>query len=106
MIAGFNRSMRYCDSYLKNQGYVDAILHGIVTTCGCSQIKPLCRDLNVVEIPDPIWSHQLTCKETATAGCKTIARLVTTIWIKVPTKDDKLCFNLYKETEILANSCN
>ena len=104
-MAGFTRSMRYCDSYLKNQGYVDAILHIMVTTCGCSRIKPLCRDLNVAPIPDAIWPYHFTCKETATAGCKTIAKLVTTIWIKIPTKGDKVCFNFYKEDETLANSC-
>ena len=104
-MAGFTRSMRYCDSYLKNQGYVDAILHIMVTTCGCSRIKPKCRDLDVVSIPDPIWPFQFTCKETATAACKTSAKLVPTIWIKVPPKDD-VCFNAYKETEMLATSCN
>ena len=92
------RSMPGCDSYLKNQGYVAAILHNMETTCGCSLIKPFCRDLNVVPTP--------TCKETATAGCKAAAKLVITIWIKVPPKDDKMCFNVYKEDETLANSCN
>ena len=98
--------MRQCDSYLKDQGYVDAILHNMVTTCGCSRIKPQCRDLTVVQIPNPLWSHRLTCKETATAECKFSAKLVPLIWKKVPTKDDKECFNAYKETESLATSCN
>ena len=105
-MTGFIQSMRQCDSYLKNQGYVDAIVNSTASSCGCIQSHLQCRDLNVIPPPNPLLPWRFTCKETATPGCKTIARLVTTIWIKVPTKDDKLCFSFYKVTEILANSCN
>lgn len=105
-MAGFIRSMGPCDSYLKDQGYVAEILHNMGTTCGCNQSKPMCRDLKVVQIHNPLWPYRFTCKETATAGCKSAAKLVPTIWIKVPPKDNKECFNAYKETEILATSCN
>ena len=105
-MAGFMRSMHSCDSYLKDKGYVYGLVHAMVTTCGCIQNKLLCRDLNVDPISNPIWPYHFTCKETATAGCKTSAKLVTAIWSKVPPKDDKVCFNAYKEIENLAASCN
>ena len=105
-MAEFIRSMGGCESYLKDQGYIAAILHNMGTTCGCIQNKPLCRDLNVDPISNPIWPYHFTCKETATAGCKTAAKLVPTVWIKAPPKDLKDCFNAYKETKILATSCN
>ena len=105
-MTGFIRSMRPCDSYLKNQGYVDVIVSFTAARCGCNQSNLQCRDLDVVPPADPNRSYRFTCKETATVGCKAIAKLVTTIWIKVPPKDDKLCFDFYKVTEILANSCS
>ena len=105
MIAGFTRNMASCYSYMKDGSYVKELWESIESSCGCSY--PLCRDLNVFRFPDPIfWHFRFSCKETATAACRTSVKEVTKIWAKVPTEDDKVCFNAYKETKLWATSCN
>ena len=66
-----------------------------------------CRDLNLDLVPNPIvWSYYLTCKPTAAASCKTSVDEFAKLWIKVPKDEDKVCADLYKGTQNMANSCN
>ena len=106
-IAGYY--LRACKSYLKDQDYVKAFekWKTMYSSCGCSEHYPQCRYLYVTERPKPIsWMWRFTCKETATAACKISVKDVPKIWIKVPTEDDKMCFDFYKETQFWASSCN
>ena len=105
-MAGFMDNMGPCDSYLKDTT-TDQVMLSIVSSCGCTLGRPLCRDLNVVLKPDPIsWPYRLTCKNTAAPACKTSVEVWTKVYKKVPPKEDKLCFDFYKETQIWAKSCN
>ena len=66
-----------------------------------------CRDFNLVLVSNPIaWSYHLTCKPTAAASCKTSVDEFANLWIKVRKDEDKFCADLYKGTQIMANSCN
>jgi len=105
-MARFIRHMRLCD--WADEAVVDELWDSIISSCGCSHTKPLCRGLNVVPAPNPIisWAHRLTCKKTATMACKTSVKEATKMWIKVPNKSDKGCFALYNETKLSATSCN
>ena len=106
-MAGFMDNMGPCDSYLKDTT-THQVMMSIMSSCGCSTMgRPLCRDLNVVEKPDPIsWPYRLTCKSTAALACKTAVEVWTKVYKKVPNKDDKFCFDFYKETQVWAKSCN
>ena len=100
--------MRLCDSYLEDEADVKELWDSIDSSCGCSYTNPICRDLNIVPISNPIsWRYRLTCKKTATVVCKTSVNEVTKIWKKVPTKNDKVvCYSLYEEIKLWATSCN
>ena len=105
MIAGLTRNMDACDSYLKDEAYTEELWEVVESSCGCSY--PNCRELNVVYLPEPsFWHFRFTCKETATAACRTSVKEFTNIWAEVPTKDDEVCFNAYQETKLWATSCN
>ena len=109
-MARFVRNMLlFCDSYLKDEPDVQELWDSLTTSCGCSDIDHLCRDLNVVPTPNPIisWIYRLTCRETATVACKNAIESViaTKMWREVPTKNDKVCFNLYKEMKLWYTSC-
>ena len=108
MIAGFIRNLAPqgpCDQYLEDGIDVAALMKAIGSNCGC--VYPTCRDLNIVPITHPISYHvQFTCKQTATADCKSSVQNWFDVWIKVPTKDDKICLDFYNRTKIWATSCN
>ena len=95
-----------CDSYLSDEAYVNELFEAITPKCGFSDYMS-CRYINICPITNPInWVLRITCNKTATAACKSSVKDITKIWIKVLTKDDKVCFNAYKETEMWASSCN
>ena len=98
-----------CESYLKDTTTAPVMM-SILSSCGCSlDYLPLdlCRDLHVVTIPNPIsWSYRFICKKTATSTCQTSVEEVSKIWNKVPTKDDKVCFDYYQETQMWDFFCN
>ena len=109
IIAGFIYNLAPqagCDSYLDNEVDPVEVMSSIMSNCGCDDF--LCRDLNIVPIPHPIsaYRNQYTCKQTATADCKSSVQDLFYVWIKVPTKDDKICRDLYNRTKIWATSCN
>ena len=85
---------------------INAVMKAIGSNCGCGDLT--CRDLIFVPIPHPISIHfQPTCKQTAMAHCKSAVQYLFHIsWIKVPTKDDKKCRDLYNRIKIWATSCN
>ena len=105
MISGFTRNIGSCCSYMSDCAHNKELWEPVESSCGCSY--PLCRELNVVRMPDPIyWDFRFTCKETATEACRTSVKEFTKIWVEVPTKDDYVCYNAYKETELWATSCS
>ena len=105
-MAGFMDTKNPCDSYLKDTTTHQVML-SILSSCGCSDAQPLCRDLDVARISDPIsWTYRLTCKTTGAPACKASVEVWTKVWEKVPPKEDKVCFDSYKETQIWATSCN
>merc|ERR1739845_53394 len=81
----------------------------MTSSCGCtrSTYTIVCRDLDLVPIPNPIfWNFQPTCKKSISAGCKVSVEKLDKVWIKVPKDDDEICKDAYKRTKILAKSCN
>ena len=108
MIAGFIRNLASqgpCEQYWKDGIVLDAVMRAIGSNCECDDL--MCRDLIIVPIPHPISTHfQPTCKQTATADCKSSVQDLFHVWIKVPTKDDKKCRDLYNRIKIWATSCN
>ena len=108
IIAGFIRNLApqgTCKHYWEDGIDLDAVMKAIGSNCGCDDL--MCRDLIFVPILHPISTlFQPTCKQTATADCKSSVQDLFSVWIKVPTKDDKICFDLYSRTKIWATSCN
>ena len=132
-MAGFMDSIDsglfFCDSYHllpPTHATTDEVMLPIVSSCGCSLHDPqpcplpfapfalctLCRDLDVVPIPN-FPDYRLTCKKTATPACKSSVEIWTKVWKKVPNKCLKnstfcndFCYEFYKETQIWASSCN
>ena len=97
--------MASCCSYMNDCANKE-LWESVESSCECFH-PLLCRDLNVVRMPDPIyWDFRFTCKETATAACRNSVNEFTKIWAEVPTKDDEVCFHAYKETKLWATSCN
>ena len=106
IMAGFMYNKNMCDSYLKDEAYVNELFESIKPNCGCIDPYPPCRYINIDPIHNPIsWVLRISCKKNATAACKSSVKDITKIWMKVPPKDDKVCFNAYKETEMWASSC-
>ena len=105
------RGEKDCAAYLKpGADWVSSFLH-VCISCGCkgdmAASTLACRDFNLVLVSNPIaWSYHLTCKQTAAASCKTSVDEFANLWIKVRKDEDKFCVDLYKGTQIMANSCN
>ena len=105
------RGEKDCAAYLKPGADWVSSFFLVCISCGCkgdmAASTVACRDLNLVQVQNPIvWSYHLTCKPTAAASCKTSVDEFAKIWIKVPKDEDEVCADVYKGTQIMANSCN
>ena len=105
------RGEKICASYSKPGTDWSAASIRLLLSCGCKEAmvecNATCRDLNLVIVPNPsAWMCQPTCKKTAAASCKTYADEYFKLWIKVPKDENDFCADVYKGSQIMANSCN
>ena len=105
------RGWKICASYSKPGTDWATAFDPVYLSCGCkgdfTPFTATCRDLNLALILNPIsWICQPTCKKTAAAGCKAAVDEFAKLWIKVPKGEDEYCADLYKGSQIMANSCN
>ena len=98
-----------CATYIKPGSFLHELVDQLTSSCGCtaSAGSIVCRGLDVVRIPNPIfWIFKCTCKKSISAGCMATVEELDKVWIKVPEDDDRYCKDAYKGTKTLANSCN
>ena len=103
------RGQSECEAYIKPGSSLYELLDQLTSSCGCyaSAGSIVCRGLDVVRIPNPIfWIFQCTCKKSISDGCEAAVEELDKAWIKVPKDDDKICADGYKRTKTLAKSCD
>merc|ERR1712154_212888 len=95
-----------CVSYMKPRSDLKGLLTNFVSSCGCtaSASSLVCRDLEVHPQPTPCWSYSMSCKETATAGCKTSVEELAKVWIKRPEDEDE-CLWCWIRIQNMEYSC-
>ena len=82
---------------------MDAWNH-LYSNCGCSSKPWVCRDLDLVLMPN--GNYQATCKKTSTDDCENSVEELAEMWMKVPADLDKYCNDLYNRTQFMKSSCN
>ena len=105
------RGAKICESYVKPGADLATAFTPVYRSCGCKgniyACTATCRDFNLALVPNPIsWTCQPTCKQTVAASCKAAVDEFAKLWIKVPKDEDEYCADLYKGSQIMANSCN
>ena len=91
-----------CDPYLFGAGEnVNAYLLQLSKACKCHNDFDNCKELDY----DPKDGH-LTCKQTATDGCRWWSTAIFYLWEEVPKVEDEYCTEQYNICKNLDASCN
>ena len=103
------RGQSECEAYIKPGSSLYELMDQLTSSCGCtaSAGSIVCRGLDVVRIPNPIfWIFQCTCKHSISAGCKATVEELDKVWIEQPKDADKICKDAYDRTKTLAKDCD